>query len=60
MRNPGIRQQLDHDRYMANHDERKAKQRAYYRAHREDILRRKIERGPDKFNTYQVRKKKEL
>ena len=29
------RQELDHNRYMANREERKAKQREYYQSHRE-------------------------
>lgn len=34
------RQERDHLRYMRNHDERLKKQREYYAAHREDILRK--------------------
>ena len=45
------RQQLDHERYMANREERCAKQRAYYQENKErvtasirDCERRRIER----------------
>ena len=34
------RQQRDHERYLRQRDERLAKQRAYYQAHRETILRK--------------------
>ena len=32
------RQQLDHERYLRNREERCAKQRAYYRDHREKVI----------------------
>lgn len=34
------RQQRDHERYLRHRDERCVKQLAYYRDHREDILRK--------------------
>ena len=40
MRTPGRREQRDHERYLRQRDERLAKQQAYYREHREDILRK--------------------
>ena len=40
MRDIAKRQQRDHERYMRQRDERLAKQQAYYREHREDILRK--------------------
>ena len=35
------RKRLDHERYMRHQEERKAKQRAYYAANREEILAKK-------------------
>ena len=32
------RKRLDHERYMRHQEERKAKQRAYYAAHREQCI----------------------
>ena len=32
------RKRLDHERYMRHREERKAKQRAYYAAHREQCI----------------------
>lgn len=40
MRDVERRRQRDHERYLRQRDERLEKQRAYYRAHREDILRK--------------------
>ena len=35
------RKRLDYERYMRHHEERKAKNREYYRLHRETILYKK-------------------
>jgi len=43
------RQQLDHERYLRQRDERLRKQREYYKANRDEILSRKHETG---FLTY--------
>ena len=34
------RKRLDHERYMRSREERKQRQRAYYREHREELLAR--------------------
>lgn len=38
MRDVERRRQKDHERYLRQRDERLAKQRAYYREHREELL----------------------
>ena len=38
MRSNTRRSQLDHERYMAHREERKAKQREYYKANRKHYL----------------------
>ena len=39
LENPVMRRRrLDHERYMAHREERKEKQRAYYREHRDELL----------------------
>ena len=38
----------DHLRYLRHREDRMAKQREYYQAHREEILARKRKRGSDK------------
>ena len=40
MRTSGRREQKDHERYLRQRDERLERQRAYYQAHRETILRK--------------------
>lgn len=37
------RQELDHQRYLSKQDERKAKQREYYQAHKEYYISRTVE-----------------
>jgi hypothetical protein len=39
------RQELDRRRYLAHREERKARQREYYKEHREEILLRKRNSG---------------
>ena len=39
------RKLLDHLRYVSNREERKAKQRAYYQAHKREILMKCSEKG---------------
>lgn len=48
MRTPGRREQRDHERYLRQREARLEKQREYYQANRETILRRKQERGYEK------------
>jgi len=40
MRDVARRQQRDHERYLRQREARLKKQRAYYQAHREEILRK--------------------
>ena len=40
MRTSGRREQKDRERYLRQRDERLERQRAYYQAHRETILRK--------------------
>ena len=40
MRTPGRREQKDHKRYLRQRDERLERQRVYYQANRETILRK--------------------
>lgn len=44
MRSNTRRSQLDHERYMVHREERKAKQREYYKANREHYLWLAIQR----------------
>lgn len=40
MRTPGRREQKDHERYLRQREARLERQRAYYQAHRDTILRK--------------------
>lgn len=61
------RKRLDHERYMRNREERKEKQRAYYREHRDELLAKvrlrrigmytKPERGTEEIERARERKR---
>lgn len=53
----GRRKQLDRERYLRHQEERKASQRAYYKANREAILARKRKTGAMKYGLARGRQK---